>query len=51
MREVKTYSEAFKRGVAGKAGQGVYTSLSGAGHRNGIRRNVTLPERLKKYGR
>jgi len=39
MREVKTYSEAFKRGIAGR---GVYNSLSEAGRRNGIMGNETL---------
>jgi transposase-like protein len=51
MREVKTYSEAFKRGVVEKVGRGVYTSLSEASRRNGIRGNETLTRWLRQYGR
>jgi transposase-like protein len=51
MREVRTYSEAFKRGVVEKIERGEYTSLREAGRRNGIRGDGTPAKWIKKYGR
>jgi len=51
MKEVRSYSEAFKRGVVEKVERGEYASLSEASRRNGIRGRETLATWVRKYGR
>ena len=51
MKEVVSYSEAFKRNVVEKVGRGLYASLGEARRKNGIGGKETLVKWIKKYGR
>ena len=51
MRETVSYSEAYKRSVVEKVEQGVYSSLSEARRKNGIKGKETLVHWVRKYGR